>query len=195
MKDRPNDKDVILRYLAGDESAFEELLRMHADSIYSYAFRISNSEGMASDITQESFIKAWKSFKKYDTQKSFRTWILSITHNTAIDWLRKRKNLNFTDMNALGTDDDPDFASQIPDEEPLPDEIAESQESKKILLLGIAELSSRERSVITLHINENMTFDEISEIESTSINTVKSIYRRAILKLRKMLELHQNKAN
>jgi RNA polymerase sigma-70 factor (ECF subfamily) len=80
------------------------------------------------------------------------------------------------------------FESNLADTEPLPDEIFAKKESTDALLKALAQLSDNQKLIIHLHITEDLTYEEISEIIGSPMNTVKGQFRRSILKLKNILE-------
>src|ERR1700674_1494616 len=84
------DEELVAYYLRGDEkAAFSDLVERHLKGVYSFALRFVGSKEEAEDIAQETFFKAWKNLKKYQQQTSkFKTWLLHIARNSAIDFLR-----------------------------------------------------------------------------------------------------------
>jgi len=86
-----SDKKIIENYLKGDEKYLEILIQKYLKPIYGFVFKYVGNADEAEDITQAVFIKVWKNIKKYDKNKSFKTWIFSIAKNTCIDYLRKKK--------------------------------------------------------------------------------------------------------
>ena len=85
-------------------------------------------------------------------------------------------------------DEDSDFESSLPDTEPLQDEIFTKKESEENLKKALDKLSESQRLLIYLHINEELTFEEIAGVLDKPMNTVKSRYGRALSKLRELLE-------
>ncbi len=169
--------------------AFEELVHLYAQTLYRFAFKLLENKEDAHDVVQESFIKAWKNLKKYDQKKSFKTWIFTITHRTALDFLRKRKNIHFSQ---LDTDEDT-FEQSIIDTEPLAHELFEKNENIDLINRALDTLSIQNKTILLLHDGEGMTFDEIAEIQDKSINTIKSQYRRSLLALKEYI-MHQNRS-
>ena len=178
------DNDLIEKYLNGDEKSFEILIKKYLTRIYNFVLSIVLDKDIANDITQDVFVKAWKNIKKFNKDKSFKTWIYTIARNTSIDFLRKKKNINFSD---LESDDSQDVLEKIPSEELLPDEILEIKDLSNVLQNAINSLSEKYKTVLLLHYKNDLTFDEISKILNRPIDTVKSQYRRALILLRKIL--------
>lgn len=89
------DEILIKKYLQGDEKSLEILIQRYLKPIYSFIYRFIGNKQDAEDVTQEVFVKAWRNFKKFDQEKKFKTWIFSIAKNTAIDFLKKRRQFRF----------------------------------------------------------------------------------------------------
>ena len=92
------DKQLVYNYINGDGKVLEKLISRYLKPVYNFVYRISNSQQDAEDITQETFIKVWQKIKKYNPDKNFKTWLFTIARNTAVDWLRKKRNLVFSDF-------------------------------------------------------------------------------------------------
>jgi len=181
------DEELITDYLEGDEAAFSALAERHLKSVYSFISRFVGDAREAEDITQETFLKAWKSAKQYNSESSkFKTWILRIARNSAIDFLRKRKHIPFSDFET--NDGQNIFAETVADTSELPDEAYATLEDATLLQEIINELSPEARGVLVLHYTNGLTFAQIGEIIGEPSNTVKSRHHRAILNLRKLLQ-------
>ena len=147
----------------------------------------------AEDITQEVFIKVWKNLKKYKIEKNFKIWLFTIAKNSAVDFLRKRKALNFSDLYNVASERQDeketgfDFSETIPDDAILPDEALQKLQNSEFLNKLLDQLSLEYKTILLLHYQEEMTFAEIGEILKKPFNTVKSYHRRAIFELRKKI--------
>jgi RNA polymerase sigma-70 factor (ECF subfamily) len=172
-------------YQKQGRDSFNILVKRHVNSVYLFIYKLTGNKEDAEDITQETFIKVWQKLSKFDTDKNFKTWLFSIAKNTAIDKLRKKKSINFS---SLDIEESSDFKSNLMDSEPLPDEIFANQESADALINALTKLSENQKLIIHLHISEELTFEEISDIFDKPMNTVKSQYGRAIEKLRELLK-------
>ncbi|MEI7777034.1 MAG: sigma-70 family RNA polymerase sigma factor [bacterium] len=187
-----SDSELIARYLeGGDEQALQLLVSRHLKSIYNFAYSVVGGKSEADDVTQEAFVKIWKNLKKFDGEKSFRTWAFSITRNAAIDYLRKRKAIPFS---YFDDEKDGQFAESIKDEEAVADELFDLAYQEKEVAKAIDSLPNIYREIISLKLSEDMTFEEMAEIMGESVNTIKSRHRRGVLLLKKSLEpyMHQN---
>jgi RNA polymerase sigma-70 factor (ECF subfamily) len=180
------DKKLIEEYLNGDNGALASLVERNLKLVYRFAFRLARDAHDAEDITQETFVKLWKSLQKFDSDKNFKTWLLSIAHNTAVDVLRKRRGFVFSDFDL--PDGGNSIVDTLVDTAPLPPEIFIRAEDKKVLDSALGGLAPQYREVLNLHHEEELTFNEIGIILNKPLNTVKSQYRRAILALQEVLK-------
>ena len=181
---------MISAYLEGDEKALGVLVDRYLKDVYNFAFKLTGDLHASEDIAQDSFVKAWKNIRKYRQGSNFLTWLFAITRNTAIDWLRTKKELAFSSFeNELGENR---FAETLADSELLPDELLARAEDKNYVEALLAELNPIYREVLTLRYSSNLTFEEIGEILRKPLHTVKSQHRRALIALRR---LAPNRAN
>lgn len=180
------DVELVEEYRSGDEVAFKRLLDKHLGSVYAFVFQLIRDRAAAEDVTQETFIKAWRHLSRYDTNRPFRTWLFAIAKNSAYDWLKKKRSIPFSAF----TDDIDGGVSfeNIPDAEPLPVEFLMRRDAAMELDQVIGQLSEKYRSLIALVYQEGFSLHEASEVLGESYNTVKSRHQRAILELRKRLK-------
>jgi RNA polymerase sigma-70 factor (ECF subfamily) len=182
--DPRSDAELVIAYRAGDERVFAFLVARHLTSLYRFLLRMTSDPHTAQDLSQETFLKAWKHLSTFDAGKSFKTWLFSIAHHTAIDHLRKHRPVPFAD---LEDEDLPDFSATIADTRELPHTVLERQDLGRILEDGLATLPPKTRATILMHEREDMTFQEIADATKEPMNTVKSRYRRALASLRERL--------
>jgi RNA polymerase sigma-70 factor, ECF subfamily len=184
-KVQPTDEKLIELYFQGDEAALEYLINRYLKPIYSFVHRCLAGSPDSADITQEAFIKAWKSLKRFDPSRKFRPWMYRIARNASLDHLKKKKLVFFADLDDAGEET---TAETIPDDRPLPDETTEATLSAEFVEAALGRLSYRQRTVLVLKADGGLTFEEMSEILEEPMNTVKSRYRRALLALRQELD-------
>ena len=182
--------DLVRRCQAGDTEAFDELVTRYRTRVFSMIYNMVHSEQDAWDLAQDSFLKAWKSIKRFRGRSSFYTWIYRIVMNVTIDWLRKKH------VKGAGTEFDDaiqlrevDPASQtVPKTEALPYETMERGEIRVRIDQAIAQLSPEQRAVILMKEIEGMQYHEIVETLGCSIGTVMSRLFYARKKLQTLLK-------
>ncbi len=180
------DAELVADHINGDESALPLLIKRHIRSVYNFIYRFIGNKQNTDDITQEVFIKMWKKINTYKPSKNFKTWLFSIARNTSIDWLRKKKNFVFSDLEH--EDEDYSFSDNLADPAPLPDELIEQIEKTNMLSNILGQLPPLYREVLLLKYYQQFTFEEISKILKKPMNTVKSQHRRGLFLLRKLLD-------
>ena len=178
-----NDEQLIKDYLKGDEKSLEILIESYLKPIYSFVYRYIGNLQEAEDITQEVFVRVWKNLKKFDRKRSFKVWIFSIAKNAAIDFLRKKKSIPFSEFE--DREGKNMLLETIADPGPLPSELFLRKDITRILIPAMEALSPQCRMLLFLHHNDHFTFREIAETLGESINTIKSRYRRILAQLKK----------
>ncbi len=186
-----DDKEIIINYLNGDKNAFTEIVNRYLKLIYNFTYRFIGNDKIAEDITQEVFLKAWKNIKKFDVEKSFKTWIFSIAKNTSIDYLRKRKDIP---MSVFDNEEGGNIIEDnLKDGELKADEIFALSQDKKQVEKAMTELTIAQKEVIILRYVNEMSFMEIAEIMDIPVDTAKSHNRRALIKMKKSMERIKNR--
>jgi len=181
-----SDEQLVCHYLKHkDDKALEILFSRYLKPIYGFVYKYTNLFNEAEDITQEIFIKAWRNLKKFDQKKSFKTWLFQIAKNTAIDFLRVKKNIPFSDFE--NEEGENPLANTLIDKNPLPPEILDQKNLAQILAAGIDKLSEKYRQILHLRYNNQFTFQEIAETLNEPIDTVKSRHRRALIALKEII--------
>jgi len=184
-----SDSELVIAYKDdGQEVAMTTLVNRYVSIVYNLIVRLVGDRREAEDLTQETFMKMWKALSRFDTDKNFKTWIFAIARNTAIDYLRKKKPVLFSRLNSENEDGEVKFEDNIADDAILADEMFAKKESAVVVEKALQTLSLDERTIIILHETDQMTFEEIADVLSKPMNTVKSRYRRALQKLRSVIE-------
>ena len=184
MEQSRNDDEIIEIYKSGEREIFKVFIDKYASLVFNFVAHIAG-RNEATDITQDVFIKAWKHLHRFDSKKaSFKTWLFTIAKNTSIDFLKKKRVLLFSEIE---NEENPDFSENIPDNKLLPDELLQKLQDVDLLNNTLEKLSANYKTVLLLHYQEDMTFEEIGKVLDKPLNTVKSHHRRALLELRKMI--------
>jgi RNA polymerase sigma-70 factor (ECF subfamily) len=182
--------DLVRRCQAGDTEAFDELVTRYRTRVFSMIYNMVHNEQDAWDLAQDSFLKAWKSIKRFRGRSSFYTWIYRIVMNVTIDWLRKKHvkgvDAEFDDATQL-REVDP-ASKTVPQTEALPYEMMERDEIRTRIGKAIAQLSPEQRAVILMKEIEGMQYHEIAEALGCSIGTVMSRLFYARKKLQTLLK-------
>lgn len=176
------DRRLIESFRAGDDESFALLVRKHTGSVYAFLYRMVRDQSVAEDLVQETFLKVWKSFTRYDETKPFRTWLFAIAKNNAYDWLKKKRALPFS---AFADEDEP-FENE-PDRELLPDELLFREEIAREFDQILSKLSEKYQALLILVYQEGFSLHEVAEILKEPYNTVKSRHQRAVRQLRVFL--------
>ena len=181
--------DLVKRCQAGQAEAFDELVTRYRTRVFAMIYNMVHNEQDAWDLAQESFIKAWKSIKRFRGHSSFYTWIYRIVMNVTIDWLRKKhvKGAGAEFDDALQLKEIDPAAKTVPKADPLPHERMERREIRAKIDKAIAQLSPEHRAVILMKEIEEMQYHEIAETLGCSIGTVMSRLFYARRKLQNLL--------
>jgi len=187
--------DLVRRCQADDTEAFDELVSRYRTRVFSMIYNMVHNEQDTWDLAQDSFVKAWKSIKRFRGRSSFYTWIYRIVMNVTIDWLRKKQvkggGVEFDDLTQL-REVDP-ASKTVPKKEALPYETMERDEIRARIDKAIAQLSPEQRAVILMKEIENMQYHEIAETLGCSIGTVMSRLFYARKKLQNLLrDVYEN---
>ncbi len=179
--------ELVQRAQHGDEKAFEELVIQHDRQVLNVAYSMTGSLADAQDIYQETFLRAYRALPGFRFQSSFRTWLLRITVNQAINWRKKRKLRSIfsldspdghnNDMAFLNIASDTDAAATV-----------HAEEIWQQIFRGMQTLSSKERAVFTLRHFEGIKIKEIATLLECADGTVKNLMYRATQKMQKALK-------
>ena len=186
--------DLVKRCQAGDTEAFDELVTRYRTRIFGMIYNMVHSEQDAWDLAQDSFVKAWKSIKRFRGHSSFYTWIYRIVMNVTIDWLRKKQVKGGSEFDdAIHLKEIDPASKTLPKADALPYEKMEQSEIRGRIDNAIAQLSPEHRAVILMKEIEEMQYHEIAEMLGCSIGTVMSRLFYARKKLQNLLrDVYEN---
>ncbi|MFA6554652.1 MAG: RNA polymerase sigma factor [Candidatus Paceibacterota bacterium] len=171
-----------------DHQAFQELMNRYLRPIFNFNRQYARAIEDVDDITQDTFFKVWKYIGKFKQGMTFRPWLYTIARNTALDHIKKKKAVSFSELD--DNENNLSFAETIEDIEPSQIEILENDILSKNLSGKLESLHPDYQAVITLRYNEEMTFEEIAVVVNRPMNTVKSWHRRALIQLQKLMKDH-----
>ena len=166
----------------GDQSAFEQLVRLYEKRVYALTSRMCRNSADAEEAAQEAFLAAWQGLPFFRGDSSFSTWLYRLASNACVDILRRegrrQPNLSL---------DDEDAATDLPDGSLSPHDEAERSELRQQIEDGLAALPPDYRQVLILRELHQRSYDEIADILSLDLGTVKSRINRGRKRLRKIL--------
>ncbi|GAB4496223.1 MAG: sigma-70 family RNA polymerase sigma factor [Anaerolineales bacterium] len=167
----------------GSDQAFTELVEMYQNPVYHLCYRMLGNAEEAEDAAQESFLRAYKALRSYDSTRSFATWLLSIASHYCIDQIRKRR------MTLISLDT---FVGEIlPDPEPGPEAALRQNELQQQVRGLLDSLSPLDRAAVVLFYWYDYSYDEIAQTLELSVSAVKSRLHRARLQLASVWEAQQ----
>lgn len=182
------EKELIGKAKQGDVEAFEKLIEGCQKKVFNIAFRMLGNFDDASELSQEVFLKAYKSIKNFKGDSLFNTWIYKVTTNACLDEIRKRKNKKVVSLDEDIEIGGNEMKRQIKDDSPGPELTAEDNELKRAVKDSINMLSEEYRTVIVLRDIQGFSYEEISGIIKCPEGTVKSRINRARQALKKILQ-------
>ncbi|WP_188456964.1 RNA polymerase sigma factor [Virgibacillus oceani] len=175
---REHDLDLYRRIEAQDENALELLYDRYEKLLFSFAFRMTNNKFLSEEVVQEVFTKLWTKKGMYDESKGkFSSWLLTITRNTSIDLLRKKKETPY----------ELEERDALLDERPSTEEVVEWKESSERICTAVKELTSEQQEIIELFYFKGMSQSKIATTCNIPLGTVKGRVRLALKHLREKL--------
>ncbi|MBN2135049.1 MAG: sigma-70 family RNA polymerase sigma factor [Acidobacteria bacterium] len=172
-----NDDTLLIdKFLEGDDTAFEKLIEKYRRMIYGLSYRMLGSAEFAEDVTQQVFIKVFQNVSKFKRKSSFKTWIYAITMNECRATYRKLSKDTEASDDVLPADD-----------RDTPEETYTLEESKKILKDAMGKLPFKQKAVVALRINEELSFKEISRTMGISVNAAKVNFQHGFNKLKEAI--------
>ncbi|MEO8294811.1 MAG: sigma-70 family RNA polymerase sigma factor [Gemmatimonadota bacterium] len=184
------DQEVVVLAREGRDAAYRELVRRYERPVFSLVYRMVRDRELAEDLAQETFVKALNAIESYRPEFKFSSWIFKIANNAAIDHLRRRE-LNTLSLDGSPNAETPDAveatALQVSDRSETPLEELEARELGGAIELAIGQLRPEYRACILLRHVEGRPYEEIAEMLSLPLGTVKTYIHRARNELRQSL--------
>ncbi len=191
MEDAQVVKLIVRRAVAGDSLAWEDLVHRYNRRIYNICYRFSGFSEHADDLTQEVFIKMYKTLSTYDAERgALMTWVTTITRNLLVDHFRKTKQDRATDSIDAGISPDEDsltLADQMEDGGLRPDEVQKKRQVAEMVHQGLQKLSPELREALILRDLQDMDYREIATALKVPEGTVKSRINRGRAELARLL--------
>jgi len=181
------DMILVQRCQKGDVGAFNELVQKYEKQVFNFAYRLTSSYDDASDIAQDAFLRAYNAIASFRGDSAFTTWIFRITTNVFLDERKKARAHPQQSLDEYLDLEESSVGRQIEDEGPTPDVIAETKERGQLLRRAVQSLPEYQRTMVVLYHMQQKSYEEIAEIMSLPIGTVKSRLNRARLALKEKL--------
>jgi RNA polymerase sigma-70 factor (ECF subfamily) len=159
--------------VAGDDEAYAKIVEAYQKPVFSLCYRMLGNPNDAEDAAQEAFLRAYKNLSRYDPERSFATWLLSIASHYCIDQLRKRRLTTFS------IDAEENEWRQPSDPGPNPEAALVANEKQERVRALLDVLKPRDRAAVVMHYWHGYSYEEIAESLSLSTSAVKSRLYRA----------------
>jgi len=170
------DAELVERYLAGDMTAFDELMIRYERQIYRVCYRFVENRDDAMDLAQEVFIKAFEHLGSFRRESSLKTWLYRIAMNHCINHVKKHSQ-EFVEVN--------EYTGSVMSSVQLQ---LEEREEREHLRKMVQQLPPKQKAILELRINEHLSYEEIAHISGRSVSTIKASVFFALEKLRKLVK-------
>ncbi len=192
MDDNQAVNALVRRCVSGDAAAWQDIVQQFHRRIYNICYRFSGSPDDAADLTQEVFIKMYRTLSTFDTSRaSFMTWVTTVTRNLLVDHFRKGKYDRITDsLDATpgNQEDGLTLADQLEDGAASPEARVRSQETQKLVHEGLKRLSPELREAVILRDLQDLDYKDIAKVLNVPEGTVKSRINRGRTELARLLQ-------
>jgi RNA polymerase sigma-70 factor, ECF subfamily len=175
------------------------MVRLHNRRIYNLCYRFTNSADDAQDLTQEVFIRVYRTMSSYNIEKgAFTTWLTTLARNLLVDHFRRTKQDRVTDSIDAGLreeDDSLSLGDRLEDTRPSPDDRLASKETQKMVQMALARISPDLREAVILRDLQDMDYKEIAVVLRVPEGTVKSRINRGRMELARLLSRNKRQAS
>ncbi len=183
-----NEANLVLAALKGNLEAFNQLVLIYQDKIFNLALRILGDEDSAEDITQNTFLNAFRSLSRFRNDRSFRNWLYRIAINACYDELRKYKMHPILPLEYDDSDEEKCLSLyDLPGSSMLPEKEYEKHELEQAIKQALNRLDTDQRAVVVLVDLQDFDYQEAAQILGIPIGTLKSRLARARIRLRELL--------
>ena len=180
-----SDQDLIGKYLAGHESALEQIIRRHKNRVFAYILMVVKDKELAEDLFQDTFIKVINTFRsgQYKEEGKFIQWVMRIAHNLIIDYFRKAKRIPIIENH-----DEYDIFDKVRIPVESVEELLITEQIHRDVKKLIDYLPEEQKEVLIMRHYADMSFKDIAEVTNVSINTALGRMRYALINLRKLVK-------
>jgi RNA polymerase sigma-70 factor (ECF subfamily) len=174
LSEKDADWLTVQRVQAGDVAAFDELVIKYRERIYSVVYNLISNKEDASDLSQEAFIKAFRSIARFKGKSSFFTWLYRIAVNTSLTFLKKNRYRRFLSYENITEETGSSDVLEVLAAKTSTEKPTLIKELQHKLNEALQSLSVKHRTVIVLFEIDNLSHQEIAEIMNCSVGTVRS---------------------
>jgi RNA polymerase sigma-70 factor (ECF subfamily) len=180
----PTDAELVQQALGGSQAAYHALVTRYATPAVNLATRMVQDRGLAEDLAQEAFTRAFERLSTYDQQRRFGSWFFQILHNVTIDYLR-RKRPTIVSLDVLDEAGHTSLTATAPGR--APDAVAEQAALTRAVDAALSRIRPEYREVVVLRYREDLSIQEIADTMSVPVGTVKIYLYRARKELASIL--------
>jgi len=185
-----DEKELIRRLQAGETSAFRELVENHKRALFNLAYDLLGNAQDAEDISQEAFIKVYRSVGEFRGEAQLGSWMYRIVVNLCLN-RRRKKALSAMELRESFEDDERHQSTPTFDHEANPEKTTEAEIMRQHLRRAIDQLSPQQRTIFVLRHDDDLPLAEIGKVLKISEGTVKSQLFRALRKLQEALSFYK----
>ena len=183
-----SDEDLMMKCRKGDIGAFELLVRRYQNPLINYIHRSIDDYHRSEDLSQETFLRVFKSAGRYEPTASFRSWLYTIATNLCRNEIRNRSRRNTCSFEDLVAEGEDVYHTEIMrDTRYLPDILLEKKEQRQMIRKALTQLPENQRVALTLITYQDLRYEEVAEILGCSVGAVKALIHRARQKMKKLL--------
>jgi len=178
-----NDVELLKRYVAGDERAFQELISQYKDSVYAFLRRFLNDRDLVDDVFQETFMQLYVSRDTFDQSKPLRPWLFTIAANKAKDALRRKQRVECTNLGSMFDGEEysiDDVLNTLDHDDRMPYDDLIREETAAQVKRVVARMPVKLREILILAYFNKFPYAEIAGILGIPVGTVKSRLHTAV---------------
>jgi RNA polymerase sigma-70 factor (ECF subfamily) len=179
------DEELVALSMSGDTESFNQLILRWERPIYALAYRTLGREEEARDVVQETFLRAFRGLKNFRGQAKFSSWIYRIALNLCRDWMRRERRAPIAP-----TPEGVDLVELAAEQEPAEsiEDLVARHDMSRVVARAMARLPDEQRMAIILKEYHGMTFQEIADLQSVPLSTVKTRLYQGLSVLRRVLQ-------
>ncbi len=184
-----SDSYLAQQWLAGDQEAFEIMVRRYSTPLFNFIYRFLHDYDQAYDVLQQVFMRFYTTLPRLSIREPFKPWLFQVARNCCVDELRRKRRyaIQFSQLETENGEGEFSPLNEIPDSSPLPEDLAERHDLQQVLNRAIQSLPPKFRAVVLLRYSSQLSFSEIGRTLNMPEATAKTYFHRAKVLLRKML--------